>query len=98
MTKKELTKLVAEKADITGIAAGKAIQTVLDAIQSELQHGRRIEFRGFGVFDVKDRKARTARNPKTGEKVEVPAKRVVTFAPSADLLGDLPVEQAADAA
>ena len=61
--------------------ASAVCQTFLDQIVDELAKGNRLEFRDFGVFELKRRKERTARNPKTGEPVHVPARTVVAFKP-----------------
>ena len=79
MTKKEIAKTIAEKVGITQIQAQEIVQCVFDGITDTLVKEGRIELRNFGVFEVKKRKPRKARNPKTGEKVRVPARMVVTF-------------------
>jgi integration host factor subunit beta len=79
MTKREMTKTIAQRMGLTGIQTGEIIQLVLDEIMQTLLTEGRIELRNFGVFEVKKRKPRQARNPRTGEKVQVPAKLVVTF-------------------
>jgi integration host factor subunit beta len=61
------------------------VDTVFDAVIQALQAGDKIEIRGFGSFRIRQRKPRTGRNPKTGDKVEVPAKRVPYFKPSKEL-------------
>jgi nucleoid DNA-binding protein len=81
MTKKEMAKGIAEATGLTQGQAGEVVQLVLDGITETLLHEGRIELRNFGVFQVKKRKPRKARNPRTGEKVSVPAKMVVTFKP-----------------
>jgi integration host factor subunit beta len=78
-TKKELVYKIAEKIDIPQSIVKVVIQNLLDEIVSELIKGNRVEFRDFGVFEVKERAARTAQNPKTLEKVKVSAKRKVKF-------------------
>ena len=85
MTKKEMAKTIADKVSITQLQAQEIIQRVLDGITETLVQEGRIELRNFGVFEVKKRKPRTARNPKTGESVSVPAKLVVTFKPGRDM-------------
>ena len=80
-TKKDIVKRVAEK---VGEAQGKIAQvfeTVLGELSASLVAGERIELRDFGVFSVVRRKARLARNPKTGEAVQVPERSVVKFKP-----------------
>jgi nucleoid DNA-binding protein len=81
VTKKEMAKTIADKVGITQLQTQEIIQRVFDGITETLVQEGRIEFRNFGVFEVKKRKPRMARNPKTGESVSVPAKLVVTFKP-----------------
>ena len=78
-TKKELVNRIADETGHTKVVVKEILQTFLDEIVRELALGNRLEFREFGVFEVKERKARRAQNPRTLEKVEVPAKRVVKF-------------------
>ena len=78
-TKKELVNRIADETGHTKVVVKEILQTFLDEIIRELALGNRLEFREFGVFEVKERKARRAQNPRTLEKVEVPAKRVVKF-------------------
>ena len=78
-TKKELVNRIADQTGQTKVVVKDVNQRFLDEIIDELAHGRRLEFREFGVFEVKERAARRAQNPRTLEKVEVPAKRVVKF-------------------
>jgi integration host factor subunit beta len=78
-TKKELVNRIAEKTGHTKVVVKDILQSFLDEIIGELTMGNRIEFREFGVFEVKERRARRAQNPRTLEKVDVPAKRVVKF-------------------
>jgi len=79
VTKKELVNRIAEKAGVTKVVAKEIIQSFLDAIIDELADGNRLEFREFGVFETRERKARLAQNPRTLEKVPVPSKRIVKF-------------------
>ncbi len=79
VTKKELVNRIAEKTGVTKVVAQEIIQSFLDAIISELAVGNRLEFREFGVFESRERAARRAQNPRTLEKVDVPAKRIVKF-------------------
>jgi nucleoid DNA-binding protein len=81
VTKKEIAKTIAEKVGIIQVQAKEIVQGVLDGIMETLVQEGRIELRNFGVFEVKKRKPRNARNPRTGEKVKVPARMVVTFKP-----------------
>ena len=79
ITKRELVNRIAEETDQTKVAVREVVQRFLDSIVDELSLGNRLEFREFGVFEVRERAARRAQNPKTLEKVDVPAKRVVKF-------------------
>src|SRR5262245_60834656 len=81
MTKKEMAKAIADEMGLTHAQATEVIQRVLDGITETLCEDGRLELRNFGVFEVRERKPRTARNPRTGETVQVPAKRVVSFKP-----------------
>jgi integration host factor subunit beta len=85
VTKKEMAKVIAEDMGLTQIQAKEIVQKVFDGITETLLHEGRIELRNFGVFEVKKRKPRTARNPRTGAKVKVPAKMVVTFKPGREM-------------
>ncbi len=78
-TKKELVNRIADSTGHTKVVVKEVLQTFLDLIIHELSLGNRLEFREFGVFEVKERRARRAQNPRTLEKVDVPAKRVVKF-------------------
>ena len=77
--KKELIDLIAERTQAKRILVKQIVQSFLDEIITQLCKGNRLEFRDFGVFETKKRAARTAQNPKTLERVEVPAKRTVKF-------------------
>jgi len=79
ITKKELVDKIAEKTDVKQSTVKTIVQQFLDEISSELSKQNRLEFRDFGIFEVKERAARMAQNPKTMEPVEVPAKRKVKF-------------------
>lgn len=79
ITKKELVARIAEQTAQTKVVARDVIQLFLDEIIRELGRGNRLEFREFGVFEIKERAARQAQNPRTMEKVQVPSKRVVKF-------------------
>jgi integration host factor subunit beta len=81
VTKKEIVKQISESIDETQLKTKEIVQQTFDAIVKTLVRDGRIELRNFGVFEVKRRKARKARNPRTGEKVDVPPKNVVTFKP-----------------
>ena len=79
ITKKDLIDRIAEETAQKRIVVKKTIQSFLDQVILELGKGNRLEFRDFGVFEIRERKARTAQNPKTLEPVEVPSKKVVKF-------------------
>ena len=79
VTKKELVARIADRTAQTKVVARDIVQMFLDEIIRELGRGNRLEFREFGVFEIKERAARRAQNPRTLEKVDVPAKRVVKF-------------------
>jgi integration host factor subunit beta len=79
ITKKELVDRIAEETGITQFTVRSIIQCCLDEIISELTNNNRLEFRDFGIFEVREAAPRTAQNPKTLEKIEVPAKRVAKF-------------------
>ncbi|MDX2016995.1 MAG: HU family DNA-binding protein [Planctomycetota bacterium] len=79
VTKKDLVDRIAQRTKLKRNDVKTAIQEFLDQTILELKKGNRLELRDFGVFEVKERAARTAQNPKTLERVEVPAKRTVKF-------------------
>jgi len=81
MTKAELIAQVAKEAKITKAAAGQAIDSTTDTITKDLKKGGRITLPGFGTFSVANRKARTGRNPSTGEKIKIPARKTPKFKP-----------------
>ncbi len=81
LTKKELVLAVAKDTGMTQVAVKQVVQRLLDQIIERLKEGRTIELRNFGVFKVKQRAPRRGRNPKTGQEVPVPSKRVVAFKP-----------------
>jgi DNA-binding protein HU-beta/integration host factor subunit beta len=85
VTKKDMAKVIAEEMGLTQIQAQEIVQKVFDGITETLVQEGRVELRNFGVFEVKQRKPRKARNPRTGESVDVPAKLVVTFKPGREM-------------
>lgn len=85
MTKKEIVKTISEEIGLTQLKTKEIVQKTFDAIVDALVTEGRIELRNFGVFEVKPRAARKARNPRTGDKVLVPAKNVVTFKPGKEM-------------
>ena len=85
MTKKEIVKKISEEIGLTQLKTKDIVQRTLNAIIQTLVTEGRIELRNFGVFEVKRRAPRKARNPRTGAKVFVPAKNVVTFKPGKEM-------------
>ena len=85
VTKKEIVKAISEEIGLTQLKTKEIVQKTFDAIVDTLVTDRRIELRNFGVFEVKKRAARKARNPRTGERVAVPEKFVVTFKPGKEM-------------
>jgi len=81
ITKKELVLRIAERTQQKQTVTRDIIQLFIDEVIHELASGNRMELRDFGVFEVKTRRARKARNPKTGQEVRVPEKRVVSIKP-----------------
>jgi len=85
MNKNELISAVAAKADMTKEAAGSAVEACFDCIKETMASGDEVRLLGFGNFVVADRKATTARNPRTGETVNVPASKAPKFKPGKGL-------------
>jgi nucleoid DNA-binding protein len=85
VTKKEIVKQISERIGLTQLKTKEIVQQTFDAIVDTLVEQGRIELRNFGVFEVKRRKARKARNPRTDEPVDVPPKCVVTFKPGKEM-------------
>jgi nucleoid DNA-binding protein len=85
VTKKEIVKQISERIGLTQLKTKDIVQQTFDAIVETLIEVGRIELRNFGVFEVKMRKARKARNPRTGERVDVEPKKVVTFKPGKEM-------------
>ena len=85
MTKAELVEDVARAAELTKKDAERLVEIVFESIIETLNHGEKIELRGFGSFRVRERGARRSRNPKTGDPVDIPAKRVPYFKPGKEL-------------
>lgn len=85
MTKKEIVKTISEEIGLTQLKTKEIVQKTFDAIVRALVDEKRIELRNFGVFEVKKRAARKARNPRTGQRVDVPEKYVVTFKPGKEM-------------
>ena len=85
MTKKEMAKRIAAELGMTEVKAKAVIQVTLDAIVEAIGEDGRIELRNFGVFQVRERKDRMGRNPRTGAQVRIPGKRVVVFKPGKEM-------------
>jgi integration host factor subunit beta len=85
MTKAELVEDVARAAELTKKDAERLVEIVFESIIETLNKGEKIELRGFGSFRVRERGARRGRNPKTGDPVDIPAKRVPYFKPGKEL-------------
>ena len=81
MTKRELVIEVANKLGMTQNEVADIVQTMFDTVTETLVDGDRLEIRNFGVFEVKSRDARVGRNPRTGDEVPIPSKRVASFKP-----------------
>lgn len=79
MKKSELVELVATKAGLTKADAARAVDATFETIKEALQKGERVPFVGFGTFSVSERGERTARNPRTGETLTIPARKAVVF-------------------
>ncbi len=79
MNKAAIAEAIAEKIGCSKADAERATETVIESVTNSLKEGNEVSIAGLGIFSVKDRAARTARNPRTGEPVEVPAMRVPKF-------------------
>jgi len=85
MTKAELVARAAEKAGVSKKQADRCLKAFIEVITDALQKGERIAIPGFGVFQVKERSERKGRNPRTGEIITIPARKVVHFKPAKQL-------------
>ena len=85
MTKADLIEEVSQLAEVTRKDGEVIVETIFDSIVKSLRAGGKIEIRGFGSFRTRQRKPRMGRNPKTGARVEVPAKKIPFFKPSKEL-------------
>ena len=85
LTKADLIEEVLKVTELPRMESETIVETIFDSIIEAIQKGEKIEIRGFGSFRTRQRKGRVGRNPKTGEKVEVPAKRIPFFKPSKEL-------------
>jgi DNA-binding protein HU-beta len=81
MTKAELVAKIAEKNGTSKAQAEASMNAILDVIQDELAAGNKLTLTGFGTFSVSERKARTGRNPRTGDEIKIPACKVAQFKP-----------------
>jgi integration host factor subunit beta len=97
MTKADLVEEVIRVTDLPRKDSEVVVETVFESIIQALQTGDKIEIRGFGSFRTRERRGRTGRNPKTGAKVEVPAKKIPFFKPSKELKDFINSEAAAAA-
>lgn len=79
MNKSELVDTIAEVADVPKAVAGRALEAMVGSITSALKGGDQVVLVGFGTFTVKDRAARTGRNPQTGEPIEIAAAKIPSF-------------------
>lgn len=89
MTKADLIEEVSNAINVTRKDSEAVIETIFESIIESLCQGDKVEIRGFGSFRIRQRESRTGRNPKTGEKVEVPARKIPYFKPSKDLKDNL---------
>ena len=79
MTKKELIEVVAKKANLTNKAARDAVQTALNTIRDAMKRGEKVVLTGFGTFSIRSRQQRVGRNPKTGAKITLSARKAPGF-------------------
>jgi integration host factor subunit beta len=89
MTKADLVEMVAENADVARKQADEVVQVILEGIIAALHRNEKVELRGFGSFRIRQRGKRTGRNPKTGEQVHVPPKKIPYFKPGKHLREEL---------
>lgn len=89
MTKADLVEVVAESTDVPRTQADEVVQVVLESIIAALHRNEKVELRGFGSFRIRQRGQRTGRNPKTGEQVYVPPKKIPYFKPGKHLREEL---------
>lgn len=85
MIKADIVNKVADLSDVSRVKAAIAVDTIIDAMKEALRIGKRIELRGFGVFQVRDRKKGVGRNPKTGVEVAITPGKTVRFKPGKEL-------------
>ena len=87
MNRNDLAALLAEKHQLPKASAAKVLTTVIDTLCTELKKGNAVALSGFGTFKLGQRAARTGRNPGTGDKIKIPARKLVKFSPSTALAG-----------
>ena len=85
MTKRELIEVVAKKANLTNKAARDAVSAFINSIRDALKRGEKVVITGFGTFSVRNRVERVGRNPKTGEKITIAARKAPGFTPGKTL-------------
>jgi integration host factor subunit beta len=94
MTKAQIIEAISQRLGQTKQESERVLDAVLETAKAGLQQGEKLDLRGFGTFKLRESKARLARNPRTGETVNVPAKKVATFKPSKELSALLNPESA----
>lgn len=87
MNRNDLAALLAEKHELSKAAAARMLDTVIDALCTELKKGKPVAISGFGSFKIGQRAARVGRNPSTGDKIKIAARKLVKFSPSTSLSG-----------
>jgi integration host factor subunit beta len=97
MTKADLIEEVSRLVELTRKDSEVVVETIFDSIVKSLRSGDKIEIRGFGSFRTRQRKSRVGRNPKTGDRVDVPAKKIPFFKPSKELKNLVNTAQAGEA-
>jgi nucleoid DNA-binding protein len=85
MTKKDIVLRIADQSNVRQVVVKKIVQKTFDAIIDALIRGEKVELRNFGVFKIKERRSRTGRNPRTGQVVPVPPRKVVVFKPGLEM-------------
>jgi len=85
LTKKDLIEVVAKKANLTNKAARDSVQVTLNTIRDSLKRGEKVVITGFGTFSIRKRQSRVGRNPKTGEKMNISARKAPGFTPGKTL-------------
>ena len=97
MTKKDIVAKISEVTNLKQVDVKEVVQRTFDMITESLRQGDKVELRNFGIFKVKTRKGRVGRNPRTGDSVSIPDKKVVSFKPGmkmkVDVEGNEPVSQ-----